>query len=29
MNQPTTRTARTFTLFWAMAMSLMAGGGDR
>ena len=23
MNQPTTRTARTFTLFWAMAMSLM------
>ena len=23
MNQPTTRTARTFTLFWAVAMSLM------
>ena len=23
MNQPTTRTARTFTLFWAIAMSLM------
>ena len=23
MNQPTTRTARTFTLFWAMAMSLI------